>query len=286
MKTFDDLDYHKKINKNMETLSSHKDIPHLLVYGPPESGKTTRIMCFMEKMFGQGVYCKQTTTTVIRGIEVKSISSNYHIEIDLSKIDQRVTYDYLKLMSEGHSILAPQAMKIIFITNADYLSRQVQSSLRRTVENCTDSCRIILECRNYDKIINPLSSRCISIRIPSHNKKVSDICNWELYLKSICESISISQNPRTIFIARERIRELLSSNIQPDEILVTMNRYIMNILDDMISSDEDIENAKMQISKSCALYEYRVHIGTNCIIHIEAFIVNVMKTIKNMNIDI
>lgn len=285
MKTFDDLDYHKKINKNMETLSSHRDIPHLIVYGPPGSGKTTRIMCFMEKMFGKGVYCKQTTTTVIRGIDVKAISSNYHIEIDLSSIDQRVTYDYLKLMSEGHSIFGPQSTKIIFITNADYLSTQVQSSLRRTVENCTDSCRIILECQCYDKIINPLSSRCISIRIPSINK-VLDACNWELYLKSICESISISQNPRTLFIAREKIGELLSSNIQPDDILVTMNRYIMNILDDMLSSDDEIENAKMQISRSCALYEYRVHIGTNCIIHIEAFIVNVMKTIKNMNIDI
>ena len=285
MKTFDDLDHHTKINKNMEILSSHKDIPHLLIYGPQGSGKTTRIMCLMEKMFGQGVYCKQVKTTTIRGIDVKSTSSNYHIEIDLSTIDQRVTYDYLKLMSEGQSIWGPQSMKIIFITNADYLDKQVQSSLRRTMENCTDSCRIILESRNYDKIINPLSSRCFSIRIPSF-EKVPIKCNWELYIKSICESISISQNPRTLFIARERIGELLSSNVQPDEILVAMNRHIMVILDDMISSDDDIENAKLQISKSCALCEYRVRIGTNCIIHIEAFMVNVMKTIKNMNIDI
>jgi len=231
MKTFDDLDYHKKINKNLETLSRYNDIPHLLVYGPHGSGKTTRIMCLIEKMFGPGVYCKQNTTTTIRGIDIRSVSSNYHIEIDLSTIDQRVTYDYLKLMSEGNSIWG-QSTKIIFITNADYLDRQIQSSLRRTMENCTDSCRIILECRNYDKIINPLSSRCISIRIPSFQKFPIE-CSWGLYVKSICESISISQNPRTLFIARERIGELLSSNIRPDEILVSMKVSVMKTIKNM-----------------------------------------------------
>lgn len=50
---------------------------------------------------------------------------------------------------------------------AESLSRDAQHALRRTMEKYASSCKIILCCESSSRIIDPLRSRCVMIRVPS-----------------------------------------------------------------------------------------------------------------------
>ena len=54
---------------------------------------------------------------------------------------------------------------VVLLNEVDNLSRNAQAGLRRTMEKYTSSCRLILCCENSGRIIPPIRSRCLCIRI-------------------------------------------------------------------------------------------------------------------------
>jgi len=54
---------------------------------------------------------------------------------------------------------------VVVINEADALSRDAQSALRRTMEKYMGNLRIILIANNTSKLISPIRSRCLLIRV-------------------------------------------------------------------------------------------------------------------------
>ena len=64
--------------------------------------------------------------------------------------------------------LIAMILVVIIIHEADLLSRDdAQHALRRTMEKYVSNLRIILCCNSTGKIIPPVQSRCLLVRIPS-----------------------------------------------------------------------------------------------------------------------
>jgi replication factor C subunit 3/5 len=211
------LSYHGKLTQCLSSLASEPGgLPHLLFYGPPGSGKKTRIMSLLRQVFGPGTerlrLDKRTfTTPTKRTVEINMISSNYHIEMapgDAGLNDRYVIQDVIKEMAQskniatvgssdagggGGGIFASAAAsssnekneeeniaknkgkacyKVVVLVEVDKLTRQAQAALRRTMEKYSSSCRLILCCSNPSKVIDPVRSRCLGIRIaaPSHDE--------------------------------------------------------------------------------------------------------------------
>ena len=57
--------------------------------------------------------------------------------------------------------------KVVVLNEADSLSRNAQSALRRTMEKYMDNLRIIMCCNVTSKIIAPIRSRCMLVRVPA-----------------------------------------------------------------------------------------------------------------------
>jgi len=177
------LDHNKQLTSTLKKLSGSVDLPHLLFYGPNGAGKKTRIMAFLSELYGNGVYklkpdhweFKASATSSTK-IECAVLSSNYHIDItpsDVENYDRVVLQKLIKEVasSEQLNTKSQRSFKIVVINEVDRLTREAQAALRRTMEKYVATCRLILCCENVGKVIQPLRSRCLLLRVaaPQHD---------------------------------------------------------------------------------------------------------------------
>ena len=107
--------------------------------------------------------------------------SKYHIVIEPNSngfdkyLIQEIIQNYAK--TELLNILKYKKLfKIIVINKIDNLSYYAQASLRRTMEIYSSSCKFIFICDQLSKIIEPLRSRCVLLRIPlPTNKQILEV---------------------------------------------------------------------------------------------------------------
>jgi len=176
------LDYHQEQAEHLGKLVTGGDFPHLLVYGPPGAGKKTRVMCLLREMYGAGVERlrleHQTFTTPSKKkIEITTIASNYHIEVnpsDCGIYDRVVIQELIKTVASAHQLNTEgqREFKVVVLTEVDRLTKDAQHALRRTMEKHMATCRVILVTNSTSKVIPAIRSRCLAVRVaaPSHQE--------------------------------------------------------------------------------------------------------------------
>jgi replication factor C subunit 3/5 len=217
----DDLSYHDSISARLKSLSSNPEaMPHLFFYGPSGAGKKTRINALLRSLYGPGAEKLKLdkrvfTTPTKRTVEINMISSNYHIELcpgDAGISDRFVVQDVIKEMASHKNIASAAGekkpgvpeFKTVVLVEVDRLSRQAQAALRRTMEKYASTCRLILCCNSQSKVIEPVRSRCLGIRIPAPTN--NEICN---VLMTIANKESITlPHELAVNIANESSRNL------------------------------------------------------------------------------
>ncbi|XP_028655138.1 replication factor C subunit 3 isoform X1 [Erpetoichthys calabaricus] len=191
------LDYHKEQASQLKNLVQHGDFPHLLVYGPSGAGKKTRIMCLLRELYGAGVEKlrieHQTITAPSKKkIEISTIASNYHLEVnpsDAGNNDRVVIQELLKTVAQSQQIQTStqRDFKVVILTEVDRLTKDAQHALRRTMEKYMANCRLILCCNSTSKVIPPIRSRCLAVRVPLPS--VEEICT---VLIGVCKKEGLS----------------------------------------------------------------------------------------------
>lgn len=181
--TFAKLDYHKEQATYLKNMVQKGDFPHLLIHGPPGAGKKTRIMCIMKELYGSGVdrlrmENMQFETPSKKKLEIMTISSNYHIEVNPSDVgiyDKVVVMDLVKMTAQTHQIdpSGQREFKVVLLTNVDQLTKDAQHALRRTMEKYVATCRLILCANSISRVLPAIKSRCLGIRVPAPS--ISDI---------------------------------------------------------------------------------------------------------------
>lgn len=87
--------------------------------------------------------------------------------------------------------------------------------------------------------------------------------DWELYIAQIAREIMSDQSPKTLFIVRGRLYELLINAISPELILKKLAAELQSKLD---------AELKYEVSAYAAYFEHRLQLGQKAIIHLEAFV--------------
>ena len=149
---FEELVGQDDIVKKVQSLSKSLNIPHLLFAGPAGTGKSSLALITVKELFG--VNWKENY-----------LELNASDERGIDVVRQKVK-DFARTKSLGSV-----PFKVIFLDEADALTREAQQALRRTMENYTSTCRFIMSCNYSSKIIDPIQSRCVVFRFKLLEKK-------------------------------------------------------------------------------------------------------------------
>lgn len=168
---------HMEEAKKILNISKDNSIPHLIFYGPEGSGKKTLIRVLLKLLYGKSVekiidvtYSVSSSGNTSKEVSIKQ--SPYHIIIEPqnNNFDRYLIQDIVKKYAEKNQLTIEnnkKMFKVVMINNIDNLSYHAQTSLRRTMEIYSKSCRFIMWSRSLSKVIDPLISRCFSFQVKS-----------------------------------------------------------------------------------------------------------------------
>lgn len=200
-KEFSEIKGNKEVIGRVKALVEAKNMPHLLFAGPPGTGKSSLSLVTVKKLFGN------------------EWRENY---LELNASDERgidVIREKVKNFARTKSF--SNTFKIIFLDEADALTKDAQHALRRTMENFTKTCRFILSCNYLSKIIDPIQSRCSVFKFNLISKED---------MKSLIEGIAQYENLKIDSKSVDALHELSGGDC----------RRVVNILQASSSIDKNL----------------------------------------------
>ncbi|KAK2734010.1 hypothetical protein FQN55_003071 [Onygenales sp. PD_40] len=158
-KTLDDVAAQDHTVTVLQRTLQASNLPHMLFYGPPGTGKTSTILALSKSLFGPQLYKS-------RILELNA-SDERGISIVREKIKDfaRVQLSHPPASDSAYREKYPcPPFKIIILDEADSMTQDAQSALRRTMERYSRITRFCLVCNYVTRIIDPLASRCSKFR--------------------------------------------------------------------------------------------------------------------------
>ena len=147
------VNIHNDIEELLEYFIDNDRVPHLLFHGDYGSGKKTLANNFLEKFYK-------------KSLNENENKNNYIMKVDCAhgKGIKFVRED-IKFFAKTNINCKNGLFKTIMLFNADQLTNDAQSALRRCIEIFSNSTRFILIIQNKDKILKPILSRFCEIYV-------------------------------------------------------------------------------------------------------------------------
>jgi hypothetical protein len=143
---------HQNIHNKLDVFIKNRKIPNIIFYGPNGSGKTYILNRFIQQVYGGD----------------KTAMKNYVMRANCAHGKGiRFIREELKFFAKTNIDLKDGAIfKSVILTNADKLTIDAQSALRRCIELFSSSTRFFIVVENKDSLLKPILSRFCDIYIP------------------------------------------------------------------------------------------------------------------------
>ena len=206
------------IKKTIKQYLGQNDIQNLIFYGPAGTGKTT-----LAKL-------------IVKNLDCDFLYINASDERGIETIRDKV--------SGFASSASFKPLKVVILDEADFLTIQAQASLRNVIETFSRTTRFILTCNYVERIIDPLQSRCQTLKVVPPSKQ--DIA-YHLMDVFKSEEVDCSADDLKIIVNQyyPDIRKMLNTiqlSIQDSEVVI--DKSILVSSNYMAQVIKELKNAK------------------------------------------
>jgi len=221
------------LKSKVEIYLKDGDIPHLLLYGPAGTGKTT-----LAKILSNSIECDY-------------LYINASDEGGVDKVRNKI--------KNFTSTIGFKDSKVVILDEADFVTPEGQAALRNLMETFAKHSRFILTCNYSERIIDPIQSRCQSFQIIPPSKKevalkIQDILDAEKIEYSL-DDIVLNVNSgypdirRTINSIQ---RQSINGKLVVDKRSIIENDYKLKLLEILKTQDKKnaFGNIRMLLSDS------------------------------------
>ena len=166
------LIYQDEVKRVLFNILKTGVFPNFIFYGPPGTGKTSAILALAYQLFGPNL------------ISDRVLELNASDERKINVVRDKIIKFAKETISDPDPNYPSPPYKIIILDEADALTLDAQSALRKVIESSSKITRFCFTCNYIEKIIQPIISRCVKLRfkplsLDTLSQRLSDIVKLE-----------------------------------------------------------------------------------------------------------
>ena len=203
------IDIHKSIYERLDFFHKNSQIPNIIFHGSPGTGKKTLVNEFIYKIY------EGDKTKIKNNVMMVNCSHGKGIKF----IREELKFFARANIQSNTGI----KFKTIVLLNADSLTNDAQSALRRCIELFSSNTRFFIVVENKHKLLNPILSRFCEIYVPEYIENGNIVNLHQYVLRSKIDFSSLEQAKRE-WIA-EYMKTLDGKTNTDDSISIYENGY-------------------------------------------------------------
>uniref|UniRef100_A0A6C0JJW9 Uncharacterized protein n=1 Tax=viral metagenome TaxID=1070528 RepID=A0A6C0JJW9_9ZZZZ len=207
------LPIHQKITEKLNYFITSNKIPHIIFHGSSGSGKRTIVDQFLNKIYQNDKQKLKSNVMLVNCAHGKGIKF----------IREELKFFAKTNIQSNNGTL----FKTIVLLNADYLTIDAQSALRRCIELFSYNTRFFIIVENKNKLLNPILSRFCEIYVPEYIEegKLINLHQYSIHKNFNVDLLQDANNDRWI---EEKMDYLFTYEIDHSVLVDLANEFYEN----------------------------------------------------------